>query len=103
MMLGKNIYRLRKQKKMTQEQLAEAAGIGQKQVSKIESGRVHAKLTTYLCIANALSVTLDHLLVDALFIEPEHQSLSKLSGAKEQELLREIIHATIHYLNNKKT
>ena len=102
-MLGKNICRLRKQKKMTQEQLAEAAGIGQKQISKIELGRVHAKLTTYLRIANALAVTLDHLLVDALFIESEHQSLSKLSGEREQQFFREIIHATIHYLNNKKT
>lgn len=102
-MLGKNICRLRKQKKMSQEQLAEAAGIGQKQISKIESGRVHAKLTTYLYIANALEVTLDYLLADALFVEPEHQLAARLSGVKEQKFFHEIVRAALHYLDNKET
>ena len=42
-LLGENIRRFRKREGMTQEQIAEKAGINQKQISKIESGRMQAR------------------------------------------------------------
>lgn len=77
-LLGKNIRRFRKRDGMTQDQLAEKAGINQKQISKIESGRIQARLSTYLRIANALGVSIDHFLADALLIEPEHLPMTSI-------------------------
>src|SRR5688572_21020755 len=37
---GRNVYRLRMQRKLTQEQLAERAGIERREVQRIESGEV---------------------------------------------------------------
>lgn len=102
-LLGQNIRRLRKRESMTQEQLAEKAGIDQKQLSKIESGRVQAKLSTYLRIANVLGVSIDHFLADALLIEPEHLPVAMASGETEQRFFRDIIHATLRYLQEKET
>lgn len=102
-LLGQNIRRLRKRESMTQEQLAEKAGIDQKQLSKIESGRVQAKLSTYLRIANVLGVSIDHFLADALLIEPEHLPVAMASGETEQRFFRDIIHATFRYLQEKET
>ena len=102
-LLGENIRRFRKKEGMTQEQLAEKAGIDQKQISKIESGRVQAKLSTYLRIANALGVSIDHFLADALLIEPEHLSMTLINGDGEQRFLRDVIHAVLRYLDEKET
>lgn len=100
-LLGQSIRYLRKKGNMTQEQLAERSGTDQKQISKIESGRTHAKLTTYLRIANAFGVSIDRFLADALMIEPEYCTASMLSGESEQEFLLEIIHAALRYLEQK--
>lgn len=102
-LLGKNIRRFRKRDGMTQDQLAEKAGINQKQISKIESGRIQARLSTYLRIANALGVSIDHFLADALLIEPEHLPMTSIGGEGEQLFLRDVIHALLRYLNKKET
>lgn len=100
-LIGKNIKQLRKKHGMTQEQLAELVDTDQKQISKIESGQTRARLTTYLHIANAFGVSIDHFLADALMIEPEHYPVSMLSGEDELEFLHEIIHTVLHYLEQK--
>lgn len=100
-LIGKNIKRLRKEHGMTQEQLAEQTDTDQKQISKIESGRIHTKLTTYLRIANVFGVSIDHFLADAFMIEPEHYPASMISGEDEQEFLHEVIHAALRYLEQK--
>ena len=102
-LLGKNIRRFRKRDGMTQEQLAEKAGINQKQISKIESGRIQARLSTYLRIANALGVSIDHFLTHALLIEPEHLPMTSIDGEGEQCFLRDVIHALLRYLDKKET
>lgn len=100
-LIGKNIKRLRKKHGMTQEQLAEQVETDQKQISKFESGQTCARLTTYLHIANAFSVSIDHFLADAFMIEPEHYPASVLSGEDEQEFLHDVIHAALRYLEQK--
>ncbi len=58
---------------MTQEQLAKKADVSQRKISKMESGQVYAKLSTYLRIANAFGVSIDHFLADALLVDPQQQ------------------------------
>lgn len=61
-MLGDFICRLRKEKGMTQEQLAERVGITNKAVSKWETFEANPDLTLLPKIARALDVTTDELL-----------------------------------------
>ncbi len=58
--LGQNIERLRKQKRLTQEQLAEKSGLHRAYFWDIESGRNISIKTAYK-IAKALGVSLSEL------------------------------------------
>ena len=61
-MLGKNIKKLRKKKGLTQEKLAQLAGIPYATLNKVEIG-VHKqpRVGTVAKIAKALKVTIDKL------------------------------------------
>ena len=50
---------LRKKKHLTQQQLAEKAGMGKEQISKIENGKFNLTLSTMNKIASALGVQLN--------------------------------------------
>lgn len=102
-LMGRNIKRLRSSYKMTQEQLAEKIGMDQKQISHIETGRSREKLSTYLKIANVFGVSIDHFLADAMLIDAENRHSSVLAGETEQNFFQEVLHATLHYLQEKET
>ncbi len=53
---GKNVSKIRNEKGITQEQLAEEAKISQVQVARIESGRLNTSISTVSAIASALGV-----------------------------------------------
>lgn len=53
---GKNIKRLREEKRLTQEKFAESAGISEKYLSTIETGRNFGSLETIVSLSNALQV-----------------------------------------------
>lgn len=55
-MLGKRIRELRVRRKMSQEQLAEAAGLHRNMVGLLERGRRSPSLATMCRIADALGV-----------------------------------------------
>ena len=59
--LGGRIKALRLQKKITQERLAEAAGVGVTHISHIETGKTKLSVQCLLDIANALHVSVDEL------------------------------------------
>ncbi len=59
---GRNVYRLRRQKGMTQEELAFEAEIDLTYMGRIERGRRNPSLLVMARIANALSVPLAKLL-----------------------------------------
>jgi transcriptional regulator with XRE-family HTH domain len=61
--LGKNIQKLRKERKMTQDQLAEKVGIDPKNISKIETGINYPTPETIEAIAKALNVEIYELFV----------------------------------------
>lgn len=54
--LGKNIKYYRTKRKLTQEQLAEAVGIHDKNISKIENGNNFPSAETLTAIVNALNI-----------------------------------------------
>lgn len=56
--IGNSIRRNRKEKGLTQEELAEAAGISLKMVQKLEGGRNGFRMETIIRIAETLDVSL---------------------------------------------
>ena len=64
--LGKRIKKLRLEKKITQEKLAETVNISNSHMSHIETGITKASLEVIVSIANALCTTIDQLLCDSL-------------------------------------
>ena len=64
--IGVRIRRQRREKKWTQEKLAELSGVEPSNISHIERGTTKLSLPTIVNIANALGVTVDSLLCDSL-------------------------------------
>lgn len=59
--IGSNIRRLRRERQMTQEGLAEAAGLSLKMIQKLEVGQSGFRMETIIRIAVTLDVSLDVL------------------------------------------
>ncbi len=60
--IGKRIRKIRLERKMTQEQLAEAAGVGVTHISHIETGNGIPSVQVLIDIINALECSADELL-----------------------------------------
>jgi transcriptional regulator with XRE-family HTH domain len=56
-LVGRNAARIRKEKNLTQEQLAERCGLSQQYLSGLERGRRNPTIVTLYELANALSVS----------------------------------------------
>ena len=67
-LIGLRIKERRLLLNLTQEVLAEAAGIGIQHMSKIENGHTKLSLPCIIAIANALQTTVDHLLMDNIHV-----------------------------------
>ena len=59
---GRNIQRIRKQRKLTQEQLAELVGCTANTISRIECGSLFPALDTVIILCNALNTNADSIL-----------------------------------------
>lgn len=64
--IGIRIQRLRKEKGLTQQKLAEMSDQDPSNISHIERGATKLSLPTIINIANALDVTVDYFLCDNL-------------------------------------
>lgn len=62
--VGREIARVRNARRMSQEQLAELAGLHRNYVSLVERGQRNPKLKTLFLIAEALGTTPSELLVN---------------------------------------
>lgn len=69
-MIGPKIKSLRKSLKLTQDGLAEKAGIAREQISRYETGRITPDTETIAKIASALNVSISELLDNEELIEP---------------------------------
>ena len=59
--IGRNIRRLRREKGMTQEALAEAAGLSIKMIQKLENGQKGFRMDTIIRVVVTLDVSFDSL------------------------------------------
>ena len=64
--VGKHIREARLSKGLTQEQLAEKAGVASSYISVIERGLKTTQLDTFVAICNALGVSADSILIDVV-------------------------------------
>jgi len=96
--LGKRIRQQRTLAKMTQEKLAEAAGISLSFLGHIERGTRKASLDTLVRICNALKVSPRLLLQDSL--EDDLLGESSYVPESKRKLLREISNFIIEYDDN---
>lgn len=81
--LGARVKQLRRARRLTQEQLAERAGLSYKFIGEIERGRGNPTLTTMSKLAEALGVSL----IDFLGIEAEKPRLSSRQAMQVREAL----------------
>lgn len=102
--IGKNIRRIRKERNMTQEQIADAVGGDQNYISKIENGRARPGLSVYLKIANVFHISIDCLLVDIMetnFKGCQSTFSEQSLHQPEQELAQKLLDAIFQYLQEK--
>ena len=94
--LGENVYRLRKQRGLTQSELAAYIGCNQKYISQIETGAAKASVSICYKIASTFSVS-----VDSLFADPE-KSVTSGEIASDREFAESITRTIIQYIDAKK-
>lgn len=93
---GKNLKRIRKQRKLTQDQLSELVGIHSRQISKIETGEHFPNATTLEHLCKALKIK-----PQELFYTPEKFSLiEKIKYLIEDEKRYKFIELAISALDN---
>ncbi len=86
--LGKKIRALRKERRLTQEELGELAGLSYKFIGEVERGVVNISLDSIVKISNALGVEPQELFVDRkALLSPEERRVLK----KALELLARFV------------
>lgn len=74
--IGQRIRAIRKERRLSQEELAERVGISSTHMSHIETGNTKLSLPVFVDIAKALEVQTDRLLSDA----PHESASDAISG-----------------------
>lgn len=106
--IGAQIKAVRLERKMTQERLAEAAGVGVTHISHVETGNSIASLQVFVDILNALDCSADELLcLDVKRANPQLNSwLSELvedCDKEEAKLIADMVIALKTSLRRLKT
>ena len=94
MEIGARIARFRRQKNLSQEELAEQVFITPTQLSRIERGQVNCKLMTLLSLGRSLEVSTDELLgLDSSRNESltEFQSILEHFTKRDRRILHDIL------------
>lgn len=105
--IGKYIRQYREAKHMTQEALAEKAGLSVTYIGMIERGEKLPKLETFVSIANSLEVSSDMLLSDVLTTGYEVKNsllAEKLNNinADDRELIYDVVDVMLKHSKLKK-
>lgn len=77
MSFGENLKNIRKQRNITQEELAEILGVSRQAISKWESGNGYPETEKLIIISRKLNVSLDYLLNDSLILEEKEKMEDK--------------------------
>ena len=102
-MLKDNLIQLRKLHKMTQEDLAEKAGLTTQTISTAETGKKALRPENIIKLCAALEISADYLLMGRVTGEDAavlHEKISKLSPS-QYRYLEEIINNYIAALTEK--
>lgn len=104
-LIGRRVRNFRRMHEMTQENLAEAAGLSVPYVSHIERGARKASISTLIKIASALNVTVDALLLgwqpnEAVTLDSDVKSLLGDCSPREREVLLKIATAAKQILRD---
>jgi transcriptional regulator with XRE-family HTH domain len=85
-LMGERIKTIRKERGLSQQQLAELVNISEPYISYVETGKKRIGLTTLVDISHALNVTVDQILV-GIFPVPENKTamVEILSDCSEYE------------------
>lgn len=89
--IGRNIRRVRTEKKWNQAQLAERAGLSENYIGNIERGEKLPSLETFITLVNALGTSADVLLADVIDVGYQVKNTvyaEKLAGLSPQERAR---------------
>ena len=103
--IGENIRKYRKTKKMTQETLAERAGLSVNYIGSIERGEKLPSLETFIVILNQLGVTADCILQDVVQANNElkmsllNEKLSVLSP-DQRATVEDVVDVLVRRLKN---
>ena len=103
--IGENIRKYRKTKKMTQETLAERAGLSVNFIGSIERGEKLPSLETFIVILNQLGVTADCILQDVVQANYElkmsllNEKLSVLSP-DQRATVEDVVDVLVRRLKN---
>ncbi len=96
--IGIRIRRLRKEKNLTQEQLAEKINISTTHMSHIETGATKLSLPVLVDIAHSLNTSVDDLLCDKEYVFSEYKEMILYSIADCSQKELKIIYSVISAL-----
>ncbi|MCD7806881.1 MAG: helix-turn-helix domain-containing protein [Lachnospiraceae bacterium] len=101
--MGTRIHDRRKQLRLTQEELAEKAGLTPQTVSTAELGKKALRPENIIRICSALEISTDYLLLGTVTNEDYILMSEKLSQLSPQEYryLEEIVNSYVGVLKNK--
>lgn len=85
MKLSENIKQIRKEKKLTQEQLADAMGVSTASVSKWETGQSAPDLTVLLELADFFEVSVDTLMGHVVKANRMDKMIERMKALREEE------------------
>lgn len=99
--IGNNLYRLRKQRGLTQAEAAERADLSDRAYADIERGSASMRVGTLLKICAALNITPDDILVDKdrQITEQDIFEAIRDCSASEKETALKLLHTYVESLH----
>lgn len=102
--IGKQIRKYRWESGISQEALAEAAGVSTTHMSHIETGGTKLSLSVFVKIARALRIPADFLLNggDTESVPPEIDEIFSTSNGRQSRILLEVVRAAKNALDTER-
>ena len=105
--IGERILNLRKQNNITQEYLAEQAGLTSVQIGNIENARCKPSINALICISKTLKVSTDEILFGSIQhgkdrFYNDYVDLMLDCNAEERQVIIEVANATKNAIKKAK-
>jgi transcriptional regulator with XRE-family HTH domain len=100
---GRELRRVRRQKRMTQDDLAQRVNLGRTSIVNIESGRQRVHLHTFVDLAEALEISATELLPDEPESVPEIADRVDTLPAPERDWVMRVVSTPARQTRRRKT